>query len=171
LYRTGASDHPQLFPCTAYGKGMKTVAILLVILSAVLAGGCTATAPVATEPTAPALGTPPAIPVITGSWAGTMSGYDDGKGINAHSGDMALLVISQQEGRIFAGNITVIEDGRPSFTGRLAGAIGRDGRSLTIVEESGYCTGEIIAADEIELVYMDDATPFTIAIDSFKKAA
>jgi hypothetical protein len=52
----------------------------------------------------------------------------------------------------------------------FAGAIGRDGRTFTIAEElGGYCTGEILAADEIEMIYVEDGSPYSIAIDSFRR--
>ncbi len=52
----------------------------------------------------------------------------------------------------------------------FGGAIGRDGRTLTIVERNGgYSFGTLIAPDEIELTHTDDSEPSDIAIDTLQK--
>ena len=145
---------------------MKIAFPILLLLLAALACGCTGTAP-ATPPASAA----PAIPLITGTWAGTMNGYDRGTGFNGHDNGTVTLTVAEQHGRVFAGNITVIEGAAPVFTAEVAGVIGRDGKSLTVAEESGYCTGEITGPDTIELVYENDAAPFTISIDTFRRVA
>ena len=67
------------------------------------------------------------------------------------------------------GTIVFSANGTTSASG-FAGAIGRDGRTLSISEEAGgYCTGEVVGEDEIELIYMEDGSPYSIAIDSFKR--
>ena len=54
--------------------------------------------------------------------------------------------------------------------GWTAGVVGRDNRTLTISENGGgYCTGEVLSANEIELIYMQDGSPYSISIDSFKR--
>lgn len=143
---------------------MKSAFAFLLLLLAALACGCTGTA-------APPAGASPSIPLITGTWAGTMNGYDRGTGFNGHPNGTVTLTVTEQHGRVFAGTITVVDDTAPVFSAEVAGVIGRDGRSLTVVEESGYCTGEITGPDTIELVYGNDAAPFTVAIDTFRRVA
>jgi hypothetical protein len=59
-------------------------------------------------------------------------------------------------------------NGTETTTG-FAGSIGRDGRTLSIAEkDGGYCSGTLLATDEIELTYMQDGSPYSVAIDSFK---
>ena len=147
---------------------MKTALVLLAIAAIVLACGCTA-ADTNTPPAAPVA--PAEIPDLTGTWTGTMTGYDDGIGFNDHAGGTATLVITGQQGRVFAGNLTVTEGNVSLFSGGFAGVIGRDGRTLSVVEESGYCTGEIVDDNTLEFVYMDDNPPFAIAIDTFRRVA
>ena len=33
----------------------------------------------------------------------------------------------------------------------------------------GYCFGDVLGQDEIELTYMQDGSPYSIAIDSLKR--
>ena len=57
-----------------------------------------------------------------------------------------------------------------AFISGFTGAVGSDRRTLFITEEfSGHCTGEIVEEDEIELIYLGDGSPFSVAIDSFRQ--
>jgi len=48
--------------------------------------------------------------------------------------------------------------------------IGRDGRTLTIVEqEGGYSSGMIVSGNEIELVYAKSGGNFSVAIDTLRR--
>jgi hypothetical protein len=150
---------------------MKTASAILVIILAILACGCTAAAPAAASPAATA-GAPAAaaaIPDLTGNWTGPMQGYDQGTGFSDYRDFKVVMDVTGQHGRIFAGTITFTANGTASSSG-FAGAIGRDGKTLTITEEAGgYCTGTVVGENEIELVYMQDGSPYSIAIDSFKR--
>lgn len=147
---------------------MKTVFTILLIVIAVIACGCTAAAPAAPA-AAPAEKTAPSIPDLTGTWTGPMQGYDQGTGFSDYPGLGVLMNITEQQGRVFAGRIAFSTNGTTSVSG-FAGVIGRDGRTLSITEEAGgYCSGTIVGDDEIELVYMEDGSPYSVAIDSFKR--
>jgi hypothetical protein len=152
---------------------MKIAYILLVIILAVIVCGCTASAPAAapSAPMAQTLAAEPAaaIPNLTGTWTGPMKGYDEGTGFSDYPDLKITMMVTEQHGRIFAGDLTFATNGTETKSG-FAGAIGRDGRTLSITEEhGGYSTGEILAADEMELTYMDDNSPYSVAIDSFKR--
>ena len=98
-----------------------------------------------------------------------MEGYDEGSGFSEYPDFKVLMNITEQKGRIFAGTIIFIANGTTTTSG-FAGVIGQDGRDLTITEQGGgYCTGEIVGTDEIELVYMHDGSPYSIAIDTFSR--
>jgi ABC-type transport system substrate-binding protein len=142
---------------------MKRAAILLTIL-AVIACGCTTTENAPDGPSAT-----PAVPDLTGTWTGTMNGYDQGTGFNDHPNGTIALVVTGQRGRIFSGLLTVTEDNATLFSGEVAGAIGREGRTFLLVEESGYGSGVILGTDEIEFTYLNDAAPFSVSIDSLKR--
>jgi ABC-type transport system substrate-binding protein len=142
---------------------MKIVLTIIVLLLAILACGCTATAPA----TAPAPHTP--VPDLVGTWTGSMLGYDEGVGFSDYPNLGMAMVVTEQHGRIFSGYVRFMSNGTESTT-EIAGVVGRDDRTFTIVEQDGgYCLGEIIATDEIEMTYMQDGSPYSIAVDSFRR--
>ena len=139
---------------------MKTAFMLLVIVLAVLACGCTGASPPDTAPS---------LPDLTGTWTGPMLGYDEGTGFTDYPHLTMAMVIEEQHGRLFSGHMLFTSNGTEWTTG-IAGAIGRDNRTLTLVEkDGGYCSGEVLATDEIELTYMQDGSPYSIAVDFLKR--
>jgi hypothetical protein len=79
------------------------------------------------------------------------------------------MTITEQHGRIFAGNMVFSSNGTEVKYG-FAGAIGRDGRTLSITEQDdGYCSGEMVGANEMDLTYVQAGSPYSVAIDSFKR--
>lgn len=147
---------------------MKTAFTILLLIIAVVACGCTAASPAAPA-AAPAEKTVPYIPNLTGTWTGPMQGYDQGTGFSDYPALDVKMTVTGQKGRVFAGHMVFTVNGTGSRSG-FAGAIGRDGRTLSITEEGGgYCTGEVVGEDEIELTYMQDGSPYSIAIDSFRR--
>jgi len=53
----------------------------------------------------------------------------------------------------------------------MAGVIGSNCRSLSLVEDgNGYTFGEITGKNEIQLTHLDDAEPFSVALDTLKRA-
>jgi hypothetical protein len=150
---------------------MKIAFTILIIIFAVLACGCTATTP-ALPATPVTQGTPAvnAVPDLTGNWTGPIKGYDEGIGFNDYSNMTMWLTITEQRDRIFSGHLVYKYKNGEGGATAFAGAIGRDGRTLTLVEkEYGYSFGTILSNNEIELTYVHDATPFSIAVDSFKR--
>ena len=148
---------------------MKTAFTMLVVIIAVLACGCTAAAPAASSPPAGIQETAGGFPSLTGTWTGPMQGYDAGTWFPDYPDLDVRLTVTGQKGRIFAGDIVFIQNGTETKEG-FAGVIGRDGRTLAIAEEGGgYCTGTVLGADEIELIYMQDGPKYSVAIDSFKR--
>lgn len=155
---------------------MKISLTLMIIILAVLACGCTATAPSSqTTPAAiPSLAPPvPATPValatpnLTGTWTGTMLGYEEGVGFTNYDNLAITMVVTEQKGRLFSGHLTF---GNRTETLAMAGVISRDGRTFALVENvNGYTTGEIIGGDTMELTHVDDAEPYSVALDTLKK--
>ena len=144
---------------------MKIAFFILLLLLAVLASGCTTAIPAAAPVQTPVS----TLPNLTGNWTGPMQGYDEREGFTDHPYLTAVLTVSEQQGRVFSGFITFTSNSTVS-TDNIAGVIGRDNRTLTIAErEGGYCTGEVLSPDEIELIYMQDGSPYSISIDSFKR--
>ena len=146
---------------------MNTAHTLLIVFLTVLACGCTAAGPAATPAEAPA----PALPDLTGTWTGPMQGYDEGTGFSDYAALAVSMTVTEQRGRIFSGEFVFRANGSETRSG-FAGALGRDNRTLSIAEKNGgYCTGQVLAADEIELVYLEDGSPYSVAIDSFRRVA
>ncbi len=155
---------------------MKIAATALLIILTVIACGCTSQAPAAyiatpaaTPPATLASTTAPATPDITGTWNGPTAGYEPGAGYTNYGNSPMSMVVSSQQGRIFAGTFVFTgTNGTESIA--FSGVIGRDGRTLTIPQKSGgYSFGEIIAPDQIELIYVEDGTHYTSSIDTLRK--
>lgn len=150
---------------------MKRFFTFVAIVFAVLVCGCTAPGPGVSYEGGPGNATTaePLPPNLLGTWTGTMNGYDKGIGFNPHTGGSITLTVTGQHGRVFAGNLTILEGNAALASEGFAGTIGRDGRTVTIIEESGSCTGEIISPGEMEFVYMNDGPGYSISIDSLKR--
>jgi hypothetical protein len=134
---------------------MKIVATILMIVLAVLASGCTTPAPAAT-------------PVLSGTWTGTMQGYEEGTGFTDYNKSTITMVITEQQGRLFAGYLTFGTNTTRKLP--IAGVISRDGRTFALVEDvNGYTTGEITGTGEIQLTHVDDSQPYSVALDTLKK--
>ena len=144
---------------------MKTALTILLLILTVLICGCTT----ATPAIKPVQTTATALPNLTGNWTGPMKGFDEREGFTDHPYLTAVLTVSEQHGRVFSGFITFTSNNTES-TDNIAGVIGRDNRTLTIAErEGGYCSGEVLSPNEIELIYMQDGSPYSISIDSFSR--
>ncbi|NMB78551.1 MAG: hypothetical protein GYA23_05590 [Methanomicrobiales archaeon] len=144
---------------------------ILLITCVVLVTGCTSSpAPVPQAPAATVpMVTAAAPPDLVGSWAGTMQGYRKDKGFEDFSTSTITMVVTEQQGRIFAGHY-VIRLTSSELNIPFAGVISRDGRTFSIVEDgNGYTNGEITGTGTIELTHVDDAPPFSVAIDTLKK--
>lgn len=150
---------------------MKIAITILLVILAVLASGCTSSAPAATAIPA-AVTTPAPLPVtpsLLGTWTGTMLGYDEGLGYSDYGNATISMIVTEQQGRLFSGTLKFSINGT-DYRIPLAGSIGRNGRTFALVEEgNGYTTGEIIDNDEIQLTHMDNSKPISVAIDTLKK--
>jgi hypothetical protein len=144
-------------------KALISAGILL--LSALLVCGCMTTAPPQEDGTA----VTPA-PSLLGNWSGTMTGYRGVTGFTDYPGASMVMQVTGQHDRVFAGEFIFTNQSGLVTTVEFGGVVGRDGRTLTIVERNGgYSFGTIVAPDEIELIHADDTEPSDIAIDSLKK--
>ncbi len=149
---------------------MKIAFAILLVIIAVLACGCTSTAPAESScPVIPVTNVT-AIPDLTGNWTGPMKGYDEGTGFTDYPDLTMRLTVTEQHDRIFSGYLVFTYKSSEKESESVAGVISRDGRTLTMVEKGGgYNTGIILSNDEIELTYVNDGTPYSIAVDSFRR--
>jgi len=140
---------------------MKASFAILALIIAVLACGCTAAAPADTNPTTN--------PDLTGNWIASMTGYEGSMGFTDYPTITMTMTVSEQHGRVFSGYTVFTVNGTETRT-PIAGIIGRDGRTLSTAEQDGgYCFGEIIGPDEIELTYLQDGPQYGVAIDTLKR--
>lgn len=96
------------------------------------------------------------IPELLGNWTASGNGYIAGDGINKLPENSLNFSIVDQNGRLFAGNVTYTQDGTEIVEG-FAGAIGLDNKTLYRVEfNRGYSLGTIISENEIEMIYLED---------------
>lgn len=141
---------------------VESIVCASILILAVLVSGCTTTTQESNI----------AVPVLVGNWTGTMEGYDYGTGFNDYAGYTMTLVVTEQQDRIFSGEVSfTAPNGTPVWgVTPCAGVIGRDGKEITIVENGGGNSfGSLITLDEMEIIYVDGRDPFSIAIDSLKK--
>jgi hypothetical protein len=97
------------------------------------------------------------VPNLVGNWTGSQNGYVNEDGVaKLFENGSSSLVITEQNDRLFTGNLTYTINGAEIVEG-LAGAIGLDNKALYIAEfDQGYDIGTIISKDEIELIYLAD---------------
>ena len=143
--------------------------ILFIIIIAVLTCGCTTPTPVAVQPTAqPTTFQITAIPNITGTWSGTMQGYEKNTGFTDYGNETMTMFVTGQQGRLFSGHYTWTSNGTVVTEG-FAGVIGPEGRTLSTAEEDdGYSSG-IISGSEIELTWHQAGPQYNVAIDTLKR--
>ena len=106
---------------------------------------------------------------LVGNWTGSTTGYVGADGAyNLVENDSISFAISEQNDRLFTGNVTYTRDGEKIIEG-FAGAIGADNKTLYIAESKGYGFGTIISDDEIELIYLENGETVLAAIDKLHR--
>jgi hypothetical protein len=111
-----------------------------------------------------------AIPDLLGKWNGTGTGYMKTSGYQP-SLDVVDVNITEQKDRLFKGQVSYMMN-KTLVTKEFAGVFDRDGQTFKTVESpDGFSDGVIISADEIELIFRDNANPSRVVIDSLKRAA
>jgi hypothetical protein len=105
------------------------------------------------------------IPDLLGNWTASGNGYVAGDGYTTLLENSLHFSITEQNGRLFAGNVTYSENGKEIDEG-FAGAIGLDNKTLYRVEfNGGYSLGTIISENEIEMIYLEDGEMGRVFID------
>jgi hypothetical protein len=148
---------------------MKIAIVILMIMLAALACGCTSTAPAAVPAAAtPAAATATATPNLIGTWTGQMQGYEERIGYTDYGKMPITMVVTGQQGRLFSGILTFGVNSTDTLP--MAGVISRDGRTFAMVENAnGYTTGELTGTDTMEMTHIDDADPYSAALDTLKR--
>jgi hypothetical protein len=143
---------------------MKLFIVAALLVTGVLVAGCTSGAPQAEQTTASK------IPDLTGTWTGSMASYSGAAGYVSYPEGSMKMTVTNQSGRIFNGTMIFTTGNQTPEICAFAGAIGRDGRTITIVNKNGgYDTGTIVSVTEIELDYVNDGTPYILSVDTLRK--
>jgi hypothetical protein len=107
------------------------------------------------------------IPNLVGNWTGSYEGYANGAGYKAANETGAItLIISEQNGRLFAGNLSELGQETEGFSGIIAS----DNKTLYMAEyDRGYDIGTVLTDDIIELAYLEDGENGGAFIDEFHR--
>jgi hypothetical protein len=111
-----------------------------------------------------------AIPDLLGKWNGTSTGYMKTSGYQM-ARDVVSVNITEQKGRLFKGQVSYVMN-KTLVSKEFAGVFGHNGQTFKTVESpDGFSDGVVISADEIELIFRDNADPSRVVIDLLKRSA
>lgn len=143
---------------------LKTIMCGGILLFAVLVCGCTTTPQESNAITE--------TPNLVGTWTGTMTSYEYGDGYTTFDGAIMTLSVTEQQDRIFSGEISYKDKNREDLweINACAGVIRRDNKTITMIEEDGARSfASLITPNEMELVYMYGGDPFCVSIDTLTR--
>lgn len=137
---------------------MRTAFIILVLILAVLACGCTSTTPAAAPAAAPAatpaMTTATTIPGVTGIWTGTSVGHSQLEGFREHTS--AVYNISAQQGHAFSGTKEYVRADGKKYTENFSGTVSSRGEIFMGDTAGGIADGMMTGPDAMELGYAED---------------
>jgi len=142
---------------------MKLILCLVILAGIALCAGCT------TVNTTPA--TPAVVPNLLGTWTGPAKGYTEGIGFRDSQSVNATMLVTQQQDRIFTGNLAIPYRNGTVRNEGFAGIISQDGKTFRIVEfdPHEYDDGVILSENKIEMVFIFAEEPQSIMLDSFTR--
>ncbi len=110
------------------------------------------------------------VPYLVGNWSGSGMGYHEDTVVMMNENDSTFLNITEQNDRVFTGNLTFKQENGTYEVEGIAGAIGMDNRTLYIAEfDEGYDLGTVISDDEIELIYLQDGESAEVFIERYHR--
>ena len=111
------------------------------------------------------------VPNLKGNWTVSWDGYNAGVGYsNATQNEPFVMAITEQEGRVFSGDLIYKHENGTAASEGLAGVIGSDNKSLYIAEvNEGYSLGSIVSKDEIELIYLSSGKAMSVGVDKLSR--
>jgi hypothetical protein len=137
---------------------MRTVFAIIVVILAVLAGGCTVQSPATATPASPATPTAAvtttAIPDVIGIWTGMTYGHSQDEGFRQH--DKSRYNISKQTGYAFLGSKEYIREDGKTYYENFSGVVSDSGEIYMADNPKGYSSGKLTGPDTMELYYVED---------------
>ncbi|MFA5267149.1 MAG: hypothetical protein WC379_04190 [Methanoregula sp.] len=133
---------------------MKTIFAILIIAIAVLASGCTSTAPQAAPAATAAMTT--ATPDLVGIWTGVTNGHINALGYVDQG--TPVYNITSQKGQAFVGYKEypqVLQNGTKQSE-EFSGVINARGEIFIGEKEAGVIIGDLTGPDTMELSYIED---------------
>ena len=135
---------------------MKRIICIMLLFLAIICAGCTTTAPTN--------------PDLVGNWTGPMKGYIEGIGYKEYPAGLLTMMVTKQNDRFFSGILIEPVANKTIDIEEFSAVIHPDGKTFSMVEyNGGYNHGTIISNNEIELIYMNDAEPALLFIDTFQR--
>ncbi len=97
-------------------------------------------------------------PDMVGTWTGSATAHHEERGIIEGPDNSIIMNISEQKGRIFYGDIQIMNKDGTYRSEKLAGIIELSGEEFIILEhDQGISLGDFIGPDEIEIIYIENA--------------
>jgi hypothetical protein len=155
---------------------MKIVVAMILVIAAVLAGGCISSAPssppTAIQPVAYQTLTTPHGPInLLGNWSGPARGYTEGAGYRDSGSWNGTMVVTEQRDPFFSGYLVIpYKNGTVRKEG-FSGVITPDGNTFRLVEYDlrEHADGWIRSDNEIQMVWMMEEEPQSIMVDYFQR--
>ena len=136
---------------------MRTTFTILVLILAVLACGCTATAPAAapaaTPAATPAVKATTTIPGVTGIWTGTAFGHSQLEGFRELTSP--VYNISAQKGHAFTGSKEYVGADGKKYTESFSGIVSSGGEIFMGHSTGGIADGMLTGPDSMALGYAE----------------
>lgn len=155
---------------------MKIVVAMVLVIAAVLAGGCISSAPpspvTAIQPeVSHTLTTPHGLPNLLGNWSGPARGYTEGRGYRDSGSWNGTMVVTEQRDQFFSGYMVIPYKNGTVRTEGFSGVITPDGNTFRLVEYDlrEHADGWIRSESEIQMVWMMVEEPQSIMVDFFQR--
>ena len=107
------------------------------------------------------------VPDLLGNWTGSAVGHSKMDGFFEESAGAYLLVINEQQDRLFSGTLYYVYEGS-DWNVDFSGGIGPDMETLYIAEyDEGFNIGKMLSPDEFEIIYIETGEKGMVGIDKF----
>ena len=155
---------------------MKIVVAIILVIAAVLAGGCISSAPpspvTTVQPQASqTLTTPHGVLNLLGNWSGPARGYTEGVGYRDSGVWNGTMVVTEQRDQFFSGHMVIPYKNGTVRTEGFSGVITPDGNTFRLVEYDlhEHADGWIRSENEIQMIWIMEEEPQSIMVNFFQR--